>query len=80
MDCCILIFMETWLPDNLPDTAIQQQGLTSFRGDRNPATSGQTHGGLCVYINNDWCVNATVVAAHCPPQLESIGEMQVMRC
>nr|XP_055074620.1 uncharacterized protein LOC129454148 [Misgurnus anguillicaudatus] len=70
-NCSVFIFTETWLHNNIPDTAIWLQGRTLFRADRNTETSGKTRGGgLCVYINNDWCVNSSVVATHCSPQLE----------
>ncbi len=48
-DCCVFVFTETWLNDNIPDSAIQQHGLTSYREDRDSSLSGKAlGGGLCV--------------------------------
>ncbi len=33
-DCCVFVFTETWLNDNIPDSAIQLHGLTCCRADR----------------------------------------------
>ncbi|KAG1928986.1 hypothetical protein F2P79_023208 [Pimephales promelas] len=33
-DCCVFIFTETWLKDNIPDSAIQIDQLTCHRADR----------------------------------------------
>ncbi|KAK3520331.1 hypothetical protein QTP70_023296 [Hemibagrus guttatus] len=40
-DCCVFVFTEMWLSDRVLDTAIQLDGLTAFRDDRNAA--------LCAY-------------------------------
>uniref|UniRef100_A0A3B1IXV6 Reverse transcriptase domain-containing protein n=1 Tax=Astyanax mexicanus TaxID=7994 RepID=A0A3B1IXV6_ASTMX len=70
-DCCVLVFVESWLNDNIPDSAIQLAGLTAFRADRSAALSGKTRGGsVCVYINTEWCNNAVTVAKHCSPLVE----------
>ncbi len=60
-DCCVFVFTETWLNDNIPDSAIQLHGLNCYRADRDSSLSGKTRGGgLCVYINKEWCNNAAV--------------------
>ncbi|XP_059825173.1 uncharacterized protein LOC132393795 [Hypanus sabinus] len=62
---------ESRLHDNIPDAAKQLEGMTSFCADREAASSGKSRGGgLCVYINKDWCVNTTVAAKHCSPLAE----------
>ncbi|KAK0151949.1 hypothetical protein N1851_006689 [Merluccius polli] len=38
-DCCVLIFTETWLNADVPDSAIDMEGLTTFRADRSSALS-----------------------------------------
>ncbi len=49
-DCCVFVFTETWLNDNIPDSAIQLHGLTCCRADRDSSLSGKTRGGgLCVH-------------------------------
>ncbi len=53
-DCCVFVFTETWLNDNIPDSAIQLNRLTCYRADRDSSLSGKTRGGgLCVYINKE---------------------------
>ena len=42
--CCVFAFIEH-LQDNIPDTAIQLEGMTAFRVDRDAATSGKSRGG-----------------------------------
>lgn len=41
----MLTFMETWLCDNIPDAAIQLEGMTLFRVHREAATSVKIRGG-----------------------------------
>ena len=70
-DCCLFIFTESWLHENIPDEAVQLEGTTLFRADRDAASSGKSRGGgLCIYINKDWCVNAASVAQHCSELVE----------
>ncbi|KAK0133538.1 hypothetical protein N1851_030957 [Merluccius polli] len=33
-NCCVLVFTETWLNDNIPDSAVQLEQLTCYRADR----------------------------------------------
>ncbi len=62
-DCCVFVFTETWLNDNIPDSAIQLHGLNYCRVDRDSSLSGKTHGGgLYVYINKEWCNNAALLS------------------
>ncbi len=47
----MFVFTETWLNNNIPDSAIQLHGLTCYQADRDTALSGKTRGGgLCVCI------------------------------
>ncbi len=72
-DCCVFVFTETWLNDNIPDSAIQLNRLTCYRADRDTTLSGKRRGGgLCVYINKEWCNNAAVLSKHCSPLVESM--------
>ncbi|KAL0160672.1 hypothetical protein M9458_044397, partial [Cirrhinus mrigala] len=76
-DCCVFVFTETWLNDKTPDSAIQLHGLTCCRAERDSSLSGKTHGGgLCVYINKEWCNNAAVVTKHC----SSLVEFMFVKC
>ncbi len=70
-DCCVIVFTETWLNDNIPDSAIQLNKLTCYRADRDKTLSGKSRGGgLCLYINKEWCNNAAVLSKHCSPLVE----------
>lgn len=72
-DCCVFVFTETWLSDRVPDAAIQLDGLAAFRADRNTTLCGKTRGGgLCVYINTEWCKNSVLVSSYCSSQLEFV--------
>ncbi|KAK3549467.1 hypothetical protein QTP86_001464 [Hemibagrus guttatus] len=66
-----------WLSDRVPDTAIQLTGLTSFCADRNAALCGKTrNGGVCVYINMEWCKNSVLFSSYC----SSLVEFVTVRC
>ncbi|XP_076849711.1 uncharacterized protein LOC143497938 [Brachyhypopomus gauderio] len=77
-DCCVLVFVESRLSDDIPDSAVQLAGLTAFRADRSAAPSGKTRdgGGVCVYINTEWCSDAVAVARHC----SLLVEFLIVRC
>ncbi|KAI4894684.1 hypothetical protein NFI96_032406 [Prochilodus magdalenae] len=76
-DCCVFVFTETWLSDRVPHAAIQLDGLASFRADRDSALWGKTRGGgLCVYINTEWCKNSVLVSSYCSP----LVEFMIVRC
>ncbi len=83
-DCCVFVFTETWLNDNIPDSAIQLNKLTCYRADRDKTLSGKSRGGgLCLYINKEWCNNAAVLSKHCSPLVEfmlwSVGPFYLPR-
>ncbi|KAK7888822.1 hypothetical protein WMY93_024382 [Mugilogobius chulae] len=70
-ECCALIFTETWLAENTPDTAVQLHAHSLHRGDRTAAASGKTKGGgVCIYINNRWCTDVQIVEKHCSADIE----------
>ncbi len=73
----MFVSTEIWLNDNIPDSAIQLNRLTCYRADRDTTLSGKSHGGgLCVYINKEWCNNAAVVLKHC----SSLVEFMFVKC
>lgn len=71
-DCSLLIITETWLHSSIPDTAIGLVGRTVHRFDRNKDSGKNRGGGLCVYVNNNWCTNTKTVNSHCSPNLEYV--------
>ena len=59
------------MTSSTPDLAVQLDGLLCFRADRDAELCGKTRGGgLCVYINTEWCRNAALVSSHCSPLVE----------
>lgn len=70
-DCNAIILTETWLNHTVPDNAIQVDGFTSFRADRSQVLSGKSRGGgVCIFINNNWCTNVKVISSHCSEDIE----------
>ncbi|KAK7933490.1 hypothetical protein WMY93_004386 [Mugilogobius chulae] len=70
-ECCALIFTETWLTENTPDTAVQLHAHSLHQGDRTAAALGKTRGGgVCIYINNRWCTDVQIVEKHCSADIE----------
>ena len=51
---------------------IQLPGFTLYRQDRT-ATSGKTRGGgLCIFVNNSWCMISKEVSRFCSPDVEYV--------
>ena len=76
-NCCVLVFTETWLNDNIPDSAVHLEQLTCYRADRAHVNGGkQRGGGVCVYIRDAWCQDAVVVCRHCSP----LAEFMIIKC
>ncbi|XP_051928360.1 uncharacterized protein LOC127604961 [Hippocampus zosterae] len=69
-----LCFTETWLSDRHPDPALHLPGFRLLRADRDTELSGKSNGGgICFYINEEWCTDVTKLDAHCSPDLESLS-------
>ncbi|KAK0137023.1 hypothetical protein N1851_026795 [Merluccius polli] len=76
-NCCVLVFTETWLNDNIPDSAVQLEQLTCYRADRAHGNGcKQRGGGVCVYIRDAWCQDAMVVCRHCSP----LAKFMIIKC
>lgn len=69
----MLCFTETWLHSSAPDLAIELVGYTVHRRDRNRDSGKSQGGGLCIYVNNNWCTNSEAVDSHCFPDLEYLA-------
>ena len=69
-NCAVLCLTETWLNDNMPDSALQLDGRLLFRADRNQQSGKARGGGLCVYVNKGWCTNCTLVNSQCSEAIE----------
>ncbi|XP_068506162.1 uncharacterized protein [Syngnathus scovelli] len=72
-NCCVLVFTETWLSDNIPDSAVHLERLACYRADRAIVRGGKSRGGgICVYIREEWCRDSVVVCKHCSPLVEFV--------
>ena len=66
----VMVFTETWLREDIPDSMLELDGFTSSRADRE-ATSGKSKGGgLAVYVSSRWCSQYTVRDKHCDRDVE----------
>ena len=73
----VLCFIETWLSDSIPSSAVTPPEFSIVRADRDINLSNkQKGGGLCLFINEKWCTNYFVVSKFCSPKLEYL----VVRC
>ncbi|XP_019713383.1 uncharacterized protein LOC109508029 [Hippocampus comes] len=74
-----LCFTETWLSDRHPDSVLHLPGFCLLRADRDTELSGKSKcGGICFYINEEWCTDVTKLDAHCSPDLESLSKLQAI--
>nr|XP_049595883.1 uncharacterized protein LOC125980593 [Syngnathus scovelli] len=69
-DCCVIIITETWLRPDIPDASMQLASRSLLRADRTLDSGKRRGGGLCMYVHENWCNNATIVGSHCCPDLE----------
>ncbi|XP_054643226.1 uncharacterized protein LOC129187667 [Dunckerocampus dactyliophorus] len=69
-ECCVLTFTETWLTEDIPDSAIQLETFAAYRGDRTLASGKHRGGGVCVYVNKRWCTDVQTMEKHCSQDIE----------
>lgn len=69
-ESCLLIFTETWLHSGITDSAINLDNFSIVRGDRTEASGKSRGGGVCMYIDNQWCNNWSVKDTKCTPDYE----------
>lgn len=69
-ESCLLCFTETWLHENIPDSAIDIGDYEIIRGDRTSESGKSRGGGVCVFVNHKWCNNWTVREKVCTPDYE----------
>lgn len=69
-NCCAFLLTETWLNDNMPDSVHHLDGLLYFLADRDQLSGKSRGGGLCAYINRNWCTNCILVSQHCSNSVE----------
>lgn len=61
---CILFTAETWHHSYIPDSAIELTGYTVQHHDRTSASGKSAGGGLCLYVNNNWCTNIVTAKSY----------------
>jgi len=66
----LMVFTESWLRQDIPDSMLELEGFSCVQAHRE-ATSGKARGGgICVYVNNNWCKQYTIRETYCDPDLE----------
>ena len=64
------MFTETWLKPDTPNTHVEPEGFTVYRGDRTVDSGKELGtGGVYLFVNNRWCNNVTVKDNKCTPKL-----------
>ena len=81
-ESCLMAFTETWLHENVPDTAAELPNFSLIRSDRTIASGKVRGGGLCLYVNRRWCNNWSVKSQLCSPdiQLNSLHKLTSVQC
>lgn len=71
----VLAITETWLNENNSSDALHTDGLCSpLRLDRDSALTGKRHGGgVCIYVNTNWCSSVLVREELCNPDIELLA-------
>ena len=67
-NCKILCFTKMWLNVNMNN--IQLAGFTLFHQDRTAASGKTRNGGLCIFVNNSWCMKSNEISRFYSPELE----------
>ena len=60
-ESAVIGLSETLLDENTTDTELNLPGFTNIRRDRTSASGKRQGGGVCLFINDCWCNNATRV-------------------
>ncbi|XP_054650040.1 CUE domain-containing protein 1b isoform X2 [Dunckerocampus dactyliophorus] len=68
---------ETWLTEDIPDSAIQLESFAAYRGDRTLASGKHRGGGVCVYVNKRWCTDVQTMEKHCSQDIELLMRKNV---
>ncbi len=69
----VFAFMETHLSPAIPNGAVELEGFSAFRADRDFAAVNKSRGGgLLFFVNDRWSSDVTVILKHCSTVLESL--------
>ena len=72
-ESAVIGFSETWLVEIATYTEINLPGFTYIRGARTSASGKRNGGGVCFFINERWCNNATASAKVCLQDIEFLA-------
>lgn len=64
MNNCSMIITETWLDENILNTAIKLAGYAVHHTDRTKDSSKTKGGGVRIYIHNGWCMATDIIGKH----------------
>ncbi len=68
-----LCFTETWLNGAIPDSALHLPNFQLIRSECDAKSTGKSRGcGTCIYINERWCTDVTVLKKTCCYDLETL--------
>ncbi|KAK7884958.1 hypothetical protein WMY93_028081 [Mugilogobius chulae] len=72
---CLLALTETWLKNQDSGTELDIEGFGEpLRLDRDPAVTGKSlGGGVCLYVNKNWCKTVVVRETLCTPDIELLS-------
>ena len=73
---CVIALSETWLDQADPDEGFGMENYSMYRCDRDKSvTSKSKGGGVCTYINNDWCspLNTIIKESNCYVDVEMLS-------
>ena len=66
----VMVFTETWLHHDIPDSLIGLEGFSLIRADRTELSGKSRGGGVCLFVNDSWCRNYTVRETVCIADVE----------
>jgi ribosome assembly protein 1 len=69
-ECCAILLTETWLTSEISDACVAMDNFSLVRGDRTEESGKSRGGGVCAYINNQWCTIYGVKHSSCTPDVE----------
>ncbi len=73
LNSAVLCFTETWLNGAIPGQRASSIRIPAVQSRQSHRIIGETRGGgLCVYINEGWCTDVTVLKKMCCPNLEAL--------
>ena len=59
-----MYFTETWLSENVADSHVNIEDFSIFRADRTNDSEQIKVGGLCVFVNEQWCHPNNIAIRH----------------